>query len=37
MTAFGLRPASVDAVASFYALIHVPLADQQALFPRVRD
>jgi SAM-dependent methyltransferase len=36
MTAFGLRPASVDAVVSFYALIHVPLADQQALFPRVR-
>jgi SAM-dependent methyltransferase len=36
MTAFSLRPASVDAVVSFYALIHVPLADQQALFPRVR-
>jgi SAM-dependent methyltransferase len=36
MTAFGLRPASVDAVVSFYALIHVPLADQRALFPRVR-
>jgi hypothetical protein len=31
-----LRPASVDAVVSFYALIHVPLADQQALFPRIR-
>jgi SAM-dependent methyltransferase len=27
-----LRPASADAVVSFYALIHVPLADQQALF-----
>jgi SAM-dependent methyltransferase len=37
MTAFSLRPASVDAVVSFYALIHVPLADQQALFPHVRD
>jgi SAM-dependent methyltransferase len=37
MTAFSLRPASVDAVVSFYALIHVPLADQQALFPRVRE
>jgi SAM-dependent methyltransferase len=36
MTAFGLQPGSVDAVVSFYALIHVPLADQQALFPRVR-
>ena len=23
-------------MVSFYALIHVPLADQQALFPRVR-
>ena len=22
---------------SFYALIHVPLADQQALFPRIRS
>jgi SAM-dependent methyltransferase len=37
VTAFSLRPASVDAVVSFYALIHVPLADQQALFPRVRE
>jgi SAM-dependent methyltransferase len=37
MTAFSLRTASVDAVVSFYALIHVPLADQQALFPRVRE
>jgi SAM-dependent methyltransferase len=36
MTSFGLRPASVDAVVSFYAMIHLPLADQQALFPRVR-
>jgi hypothetical protein len=23
-------------VVAFYALIHVPLADQQALFPRIR-
>jgi SAM-dependent methyltransferase len=30
-------PASLDAVASFYALIHLPLADQRALFPRIRD
>lgn len=37
MTAFSLRPASVDAIVSFYALIHVPLADQLALFPRIRD
>jgi SAM-dependent methyltransferase len=32
-----LRPASADAVAAFYSLIHVPLADQRALFPRIRD
>jgi SAM-dependent methyltransferase len=37
MTALRLRPSSVDAVVSFYALIHVPLADQRALFPRIRD
>jgi SAM-dependent methyltransferase len=37
MAAFSLRPASVDAVVSFYALIHVPVADQRALFPRIRD
>jgi cyclopropane fatty-acyl-phospholipid synthase-like methyltransferase len=37
MTALHLRPASADAVMSFYALIHVPLADQQVLFPRIRD
>jgi SAM-dependent methyltransferase len=37
MTALYLRPASLDAVVSFYALIHVPLADQQALFPRIRS
>lgn len=36
MTALHLRPASLDAVVSFYALIHVPLTDQQALFPRIR-
>lgn len=29
-------PASLDAVVSFYALIHVPLDDQQALLPRLR-
>jgi SAM-dependent methyltransferase len=37
MTALALRLASTDAVVSFYALIHVPVADQQALFPRIRD
>jgi SAM-dependent methyltransferase len=37
MTALHLRPASLDAVVSFYALIHVPLADQQTLFPRIRN
>jgi hypothetical protein len=36
MTALELAPASLDAVVSFYALIHVPLADQRALFPRLR-
>jgi ubiquinone/menaquinone biosynthesis C-methylase UbiE len=36
MTALQLRPASLDAVVSLYALIHLPLADQQALFPRIR-
>jgi cyclopropane fatty-acyl-phospholipid synthase-like methyltransferase len=30
-------PASLDAVVSFYALIHLPLADQRALFPRISD
>ena len=37
MTTLHLRPASLDAVVSFYALIHVPLIDQQALFPRIRN
>ena len=32
-----LAPASLDAVVSFYALIHLPLADQQALFLRIRS
>lgn len=36
MAELSLRPASLDAVVSFYALIHVPLADQRDLFPRVR-
>jgi SAM-dependent methyltransferase len=36
MAELSLRPASLDAVVSFYALIHVPLADQRALFPRIR-
>lgn len=36
LTELRLRPASLDAVVSFYALIHVPLADQRALFPRIR-
>ncbi|HSR86378.1 MAG TPA: methyltransferase domain-containing protein [Streptosporangiaceae bacterium] len=36
MTRLSLRPGSFDAVASFYALIHVPLADQRDLFPRMR-
>lgn len=36
MAALHLRPASADAVTAFYSLIHLPLADQQALFPRIR-
>jgi SAM-dependent methyltransferase len=36
MTALRLRPASVDAVVAFYSLIHVPVADQRALLPRIR-
>jgi SAM-dependent methyltransferase len=36
MTQLSVQPASLDAVVSFYALIHVPLADQQALLPRIR-
>jgi SAM-dependent methyltransferase len=37
ITALGLRPAALDAVVSFYTLIHLPLADQRALFPRIRS
>jgi SAM-dependent methyltransferase len=37
MAALHLRPASVDAVTAFYSLIHLPLADQRALFERIRD
>jgi cyclopropane fatty-acyl-phospholipid synthase-like methyltransferase len=37
MTELGLRQGSVDAVVSFYALIHVPLEDQRTLFPRIRS
>ena len=36
MAEFHLRPASVDTVTAFYSLIHVPLADQRALLPRIR-
>jgi SAM-dependent methyltransferase len=37
MTDLRLQPATADAVVSFYALIHVPIADQQALFLRIRS
>jgi ubiquinone/menaquinone biosynthesis C-methylase UbiE len=37
MAALHLEPASADAVTAFYSLIHLPLADQHALFPRIRD
>lgn len=36
MAALHFRPASAAAVVAFYSLIHVPLADQRALFPRIR-
>jgi SAM-dependent methyltransferase len=36
MTELHLQSGRIDAVVSFYALIHVPLADQQALIPRIR-
>jgi SAM-dependent methyltransferase len=32
-----LRPAGAGAVVAFYSLIHLPLPDQRALFPRVRE
>lgn len=34
---FQARPGSLDLVVSFYALFHLSRADQQALFPRVRE
>jgi len=36
MVEWDAEPASFDAVVSLYALIHVPLEDQIALFPRIR-
>jgi cyclopropane fatty-acyl-phospholipid synthase-like methyltransferase len=36
MAALQFAAASLDAVVSFYALIHLPLADQRALIPRIR-
>lgn len=37
MVTFSAEPASFDAVVSFYALIHIPLADQRLLLPRIRQ
>jgi SAM-dependent methyltransferase len=37
MAALQFAPASLDAVVSFYALIHLPLADQRPLFARIRS
>jgi SAM-dependent methyltransferase len=37
MAALHFATASLDAVVSFYALIHLPLADQRALLPRIRS
>jgi SAM-dependent methyltransferase len=36
MVALQFAAASLDAVVSFYALIHLPLADQRALIPKIR-
>jgi SAM-dependent methyltransferase len=36
MARLAFAPGSLDAVVSFYALIHLPLADQRVLFPRIR-
>ena len=36
MAGLELRPASADAMVAFYSLIHLPLPDQRALFPRIR-
>jgi SAM-dependent methyltransferase len=36
MAGLELRPGSADAVVAFYSLIHLPLPDQRALFPRIR-
>jgi cyclopropane fatty-acyl-phospholipid synthase-like methyltransferase len=35
MATWDAEPASFDAIVSLYALIHVPLADQRALIPRL--
>jgi cyclopropane fatty-acyl-phospholipid synthase-like methyltransferase len=37
MAALQFAPTSLDAVVSFYALIHLPLADQRPLFARIRS
>jgi SAM-dependent methyltransferase len=37
MIELAVQPGSLDAVVSFYALIHVPLTDQRVLLPRIRD
>jgi SAM-dependent methyltransferase len=36
MAEWEAEPGCFDAIVSFYALIHVPLADQMALFPGIR-
>ncbi len=37
ITTWSCAPASCDAIVSFYALIHLPLKEQQILFPRIRS
>ena len=36
MAALDFAPASLDAVVSFYALIHLPVSDQRQVFGRIR-
>ncbi len=37
ITELAIRPGSLDAIVSLYTLIHLPLADQRQLIPRLRD
>ena len=37
MSAVRFAPGSFNAVVSFYAIIHLPIAEQRALFARIRS